>query len=533
MIKRIFILVLALVPVTLWAQFAPAQGQPGTTAMHADSSAFVAWATGCVAEPGPMNITNPSAGMAGSGWPASNVIGYPEGTMGVTCLGDGGMATVTFASPICNREGPDFAVFENGFENAQTPGYWFLELGFVEVSSDGEHFFRFPAYSNTQTETQLGGMGCIDPSQIHNLASKYGAMYGTPFELDEVPDDPLLDKDHITHIRIVDVVGCIDPEYATYDCQGHPVNDPWPTPFASGGMDLDAVGVIHDIEHFPPEPDEPPYIANPVQDVVFNEYPQTIQVNLDGVATDPDDPDDQITYSIVTNSNPSALNATMSGKILVMTRQNANQATANLTMRATSDGQPVDFIVHVIMNVVVDEPPYIANPVDDIVFDDFPETIEVNLEGVVTDPDDPDENITYRVISNSNESELSASLLGRLLRLTRLSGEEGEANLVLRAASDGQTIDFEVNVIMHYVYDGIDEKEMETISIYPNPARDIVFVGANNSLPVRRIEVFNVTGQMIISSTETEINVSELESGMYFVRVTADDRMVTRCIMKQ
>ncbi len=424
---------MALVPVTLWAQFAPAQGQPGTTAMHADSSAFVAWATGCVAEPGPMNITNPSGGNAGTGWPASNVIGYPEGTMGVTCLGDGGRATVTFASPICNREGPDFAVFENGFENAQTPGYWFLELGFVEVSSDGEHFFRFPAYSNTQTTTQIGGMGCIDPSQIHNLASKYGAMYGTPFDLDEVPDDPLLDKDNITHVRIVDVVGCIDLEYATYDCQGNPVNDPWPTAFASGGMDLDAVGVIHDIAHFP-APDEPPYIANPVDDVIFNE---------------------------------------------------------------------------------------------------FPETIEINLEGVASDPDDPDENITYRIVSNSNESELSVSLLGRLLQLTRLSGEEGEATLVLRASSNGQSVEFEVHVIMHYVYDGVNEKETDRVSVYPNPMRDVFFVGINNGSPVQSVEVFNVMGQRVISSTETEINVSELESGMYVVRVTADDRTVIRHIVKQ
>lgn len=424
---------LALVPVAVWAQFAPAQDQPGTTAMHADSSAFVAWATGCVAEPGPMNITNPNGGTAGTGWPASNVIGYPQGTMGVTCLGDGGMATVTFASPICNRPGPDFAVFENGFENAQTPGFWFLELGFVEVSSDGEHFFRFPAYSNTQTTTQLGGMGCIDPSQIHNLASKYGAMYGTPFELDEVPDDPLLDKEHITHVRIVDVVGCIDPEYATYDCQGNPVNDPWPTAFASGGMDLDAVGVIHDLEHFP-APDEPPYIANPVDDVIFNEYP---------------------------------------------------------------------------------------------------ETIEINLEGVVSDPDDPDENITYRIVSNSNLEELSTLLVGRLLRLTRLSREEGEAVLVIRATSDGQTVEFEVNVVMHYVYDGVGENDMEMVSVYPNPMRDVFFVGINDDLPVQRVEVFNVTGQMVISSTEREINVSELESGMYFVRVTADDRIVIRSIVKQ
>lgn len=241
-------------PGVMLAQFAPAQDKPGTTAMHADSSAFVAWATGCVAEPGPMNIANPSAGMAGSGWPASNVIGPPEGTYGVTCLGDGGMATVTFRSPICNRPGPDFAVFENGFANAGNPDVWFLELAFVEVSSDGENFFRFPAISMVQTETQIGGMGCIDPAQIHNFASKYGAMYGTPFDLDEVPDDPLLDKDNITHVRIVDVVGSIDPQYATYDSQGHIVNDPWPTPFASSGHDLDAVGVIHDLMHFPPDP---------------------------------------------------------------------------------------------------------------------------------------------------------------------------------------------------------------------------------------------------------------------------------------
>ena len=251
------------------APFAPAQDQPGTTAMHADSSAFVAWATGCVAEPGPMNITNPSAGLAGQGWPASNVIGYPEGTYGVTCLGDGGMATVTFASPICNRPGPDFAVFENGFANAGNTDMWFLELGFVEVSSDGENFFRFPAITYVQTDTQLGGMACIDPAQIHNFASKYGAMYGTPFDLDEVPDNPLLDKNNITHVRIIDVIGNIDPEYCTYDSEGHPVNDPWPTPFASCGMDLDAVGVIHDIEHFP----NPPQGVEENDDMTISVYP--------------------------------------------------------------------------------------------------------------------------------------------------------------------------------------------------------------------------------------------------------------------
>lgn len=248
MIKKISILLLAMVPVSLWAQFAPAQDKPGTTAMHADSSAFVAWATDCTVERGPMRIDKPENGLASFGEEAL-ALGVPGGTMDVVSLGDGGTATLTFESPICNGTGPDFAVFENGFANAQNPDTWALELGFVEVSSDGENFFRFPAVTYVQTETQLGNAGSIVPEQLHNFASKYGAFYGTPFDLDEVEDNALLDKNRITHVRIVDVVGNIDPQYATYDSEGHIINDPWPTGFASSGMDLDAVGVIHDIAH--------------------------------------------------------------------------------------------------------------------------------------------------------------------------------------------------------------------------------------------------------------------------------------------
>lgn len=426
--RKFLLILLAMMPMAVWAQtgpFAPAQDKPGTTAMHADSSAFVAWAVDCVTEPGPMNISNPSAGLAGEGWPASNVIGVPQGTMGVTCLGDGGRATVTFASPICNREGPDFAVFENGFANQGNPDLWFLELGFVEVSSDGVNFFRFPAISMVPTDTQVGGFACIDPSQIHNLASKYGAMYGTPFELDEIPDDPLLDKNNITHVRIVDVVGCIQEGYCTYDSEGHIVNDPWPTAFASGGMDLDAVGVIHDLEHFPGTPDEPPYVVNPV---------------------------------------------------------------------------------------------------DDVVFDEFPQTIEVNLDGVVTDPDDPDENISYRVSSNSNPDALSATLEGKVLVLTRLSREESEATITMRATSNGQSVYFDINVKMNYVEDGIEENQI-SIAVYPNPATNFIHVVTCNGTSV---QIFNSVGQLVLTTEETDINVSELSKGVYFVRVNINENIATQ-----
>ena len=237
-----------MLPLLSVAQFAPPAGQEGTTAMHCDSSAFVAWATGCVVERGPMRIDKPESGLASYGVDADG-IGKPDGELLVS-LGDGGNAVLTFDSPIYNGPGPDFAVFENPLENAQQPGFFFLELGFVEVSSDGVNYVRFPAISNVPESPQVGSFGCVEPQLVHNFAGKYAPLYGTPFDLDELPDDALLDKNKITHVRIVDVVGTINPDYATYDSEGHIVNDPWPTPFASSGFDLDAVGVIHDLAHY-------------------------------------------------------------------------------------------------------------------------------------------------------------------------------------------------------------------------------------------------------------------------------------------
>jgi hypothetical protein len=175
---------------------------------------------------------------------------------------------LTFDSPICNGSGPDFAVFENPLENAQQPGFFFLELGFVEVSSDGVNYFRFPCVSNVPADTQVGSFDCVEPQLVHNFAGKYAPLYGTPFDLDELPDDVMLDKNHVTHVRIVDVVGNIDPEYATYDSEGHIVNDPWPTPFASSGFDLDAVGVIHDLNH---------YSANETSTEILSIFPNPVR----------------------------------------------------------------------------------------------------------------------------------------------------------------------------------------------------------------------------------------------------------------
>lgn len=217
--------------------YAPPAGQSGTTAMYKDSSDFIAWADSCWVRRGPKDTTDPSKGYASAGTP-SNAVGKADNSS-VVSLGDGGKATLRFDSPIRNGPGPDFAVFENSFSDD------FLELAFVEVSSDGSNFVRFPAHSLTDTSSQVGSFGSTDATDLNNLAGKYRGGYGTPFDLEELSDSAGIDIDEITHVRVLDVVGCIQNGFATYDKEGRKVNDPWPTEFESGGFDLDGVGVVH------------------------------------------------------------------------------------------------------------------------------------------------------------------------------------------------------------------------------------------------------------------------------------------------
>jgi hypothetical protein len=222
---------------SLIAQFAPPVGQPGTTAMHKDSSAFVDWANACVINRGYQDISNTSLGYANVG-DETMALGV-AGANGVVSLGDGGSAILQFNSPLKDGVGPDFAVFENSFDDT------FLELAFVEASSDGINFFRFPATSNTDATTQTASFGSTDATKINNLAGKYRALYGTPFDLADLPTAAALNPQAITHIKIIDVVGCLQDQYCTRDINNNKVNDPWPTDFGSGGFDLDAVGIIH------------------------------------------------------------------------------------------------------------------------------------------------------------------------------------------------------------------------------------------------------------------------------------------------
>lgn len=227
--------------------YAPIVGELGSEAIHMEDTSIVAWATSVESlTRGPQNIADEDSALASYG-SAENALGAALGTSyDVVSLGDGGSITLGFDNAIYDGDGFDFAVFENSFSDT------FLEFAFVEVSSNGTDFFRFEAdYAPTSdSPTQISGFGSADTTEYDNLAGKYKQGYGTPFDLAELDGISGLDINNIIAIRIVDVVGSLDPLYGSTDKDGDLINDPYSTPFSSSGFDLDAIGVINVV----PEP---------------------------------------------------------------------------------------------------------------------------------------------------------------------------------------------------------------------------------------------------------------------------------------
>ena len=209
-----------------------------------ESHAIKGWATTCSIIRGYVRIDDKSMGRASAG-EENACLGKADNI--TVSLGDSGIAIVGFAEPVKNIDGPDFAVFENSFDGR------FLELAFVEVSSDSLKWVRFPAKSLTPADNQTGTFGTTEPGMIYNLAGKYRMYYGTPFDLYELKDSSGIDINNIMYIKIIDVIGTIDDRYASYDAYGNKINDPWPTPFPQSGFDLDAVAILKTVTSVIPD----------------------------------------------------------------------------------------------------------------------------------------------------------------------------------------------------------------------------------------------------------------------------------------
>jgi hypothetical protein len=80
---------------------------------------------------------------------------------------------------------------------------------------------------------------------------------------------------------------------------------------------------------------------------------------------------------------------------------------------------------------------------------------------------------------------------------------------------------------------------LESLSIVPNPAKDLVTIGIKSAEAVKAINLMDVYGKLLktVSMNNTEVNqtiqIGDLSSGMYIIQITTMKGTVTKTILKQ
>ena len=79
-------------------------------------------------------------------------------------------------------------------------------------------------------------------------------------------------------------------------------------------------------------------------------------------------------------------------------------------------------------------------------------------------------------------------------------------------------------------YESVEEVEAATLSVYPNPATEVLYVNAEN---LNRVEIYDMAGRNVLSTTTSVIDLFGIEAGVYFVTVrTENAAKTTKLVVK-
>ena len=80
--------------------------------------------------------------------------------------------------------------------------------------------------------------------------------------------------------------------------------------------------------------------------------------------------------------------------------------------------------------------------------------------------------------------------------------------------------------------EGVDETDAENVMLYPNPVSSVLNIGGLNDFANLEVQVVNLQGQVVMSVVNSlEINVSDVEAGVYFIKINCDGQQYLQKIV--
>lgn len=83
---------------------------------------------------------------------------------------------------------------------------------------------------------------------------------------------------------------------------------------------------------------------------------------------------------------------------------------------------------------------------------------------------------------------------------------------------------------------GVDQEQLNTlISLYPNPAKNILNIQSSNDAVVEKVSIFNMLGKLVIEETNpiAAINIKPLSFGIHLVKIETSQGTLHKTILKE
>lgn len=149
-------------------------------------------------------------------------------------------------------------------------------------------------------------------------------------------------------------------------------------------------------------------------------------------------------------------------------------------------------------------------------------TARVESYGIVLAWEAAENAVSYDIYSNGNRISTASTT-----SYIDLQGHEGDTYYIITNCANGGTSDASETATA--IVTNISRVET-SIDIFPNPANDIVEISATQN--ITRIEVVSATGQIMheteVNEESVSINVENLPSGTYFVRIFCNPNVIVK-----
>ena len=135
-------------------------------------------------------------------------------------------------------------------------------------------------------------------------------------------------------------------------------------------------------------------------------------------------------------------------------------------------------------------------------------------------------NMTWSVVNGSGSASINPSGL-----LTAISN--GTVT-VTATANDASGISGSSVITISNQSTTIEELNINNISIFPNPTTDQLTI-VSKELNINKVEIIDITCKLVktITTDFSSVNVSNLQSGTYFIKLISDDKTITKKFVKQ